>query len=87
LLAQWREGGADPHDTTMLAIGRDGFLDVQRLHVRVENGRTVTDVRSDERLRWWTEPLRPGDAVAADFIDLAEATEFAPEVMDGECSA
>src|SRR3954467_5025256 len=33
------------------------------------------------------ETLRPGDAVPADFIDLGEATEFAPEVMDGECSA
>ena len=33
------------------------------------------------------EKLLPGDAVPADFIDLAEATEFAPEVMDGECSA
>ncbi len=33
------------------------------------------------------EPLRPGDAVPADFIDLGEAAEFAPEVLDGECSA
>src|SRR5262245_60207159 len=33
------------------------------------------------------ERLQPGDAVPADFIDLAEAAEFAPEVMDGECSA
>ena len=33
------------------------------------------------------EALRPGDAVAADFIDLGEAAEFAPEVLDGECSA
>jgi len=33
------------------------------------------------------ETLRPGDAVPTDFIDLAEAAEFAPEVMDGECSA
>jgi len=33
------------------------------------------------------EHLRPGDAVAADFIDLGEAAEFAPEVLDGECSA
>jgi sulfite reductase (NADPH) hemoprotein beta-component len=33
------------------------------------------------------ETLRPGDAVATDFIDLAETGEFAPEVMDGECSA
>src|SRR6185436_18030458 len=28
------------------------------------------------------ERLRPGDAVPADFIDLGEANEFAPEVMD-----
>jgi len=33
------------------------------------------------------EKLRPGDAVPADFIDLGEAADFAPEVMDGECSA
>ncbi|MBI3401499.1 MAG: nitrite/sulfite reductase [Acidobacteria bacterium] len=33
------------------------------------------------------ERLQPGDAVPADFIDLGEANEFAPEVMDGECSA
>jgi sulfite reductase beta subunit-like hemoprotein len=33
------------------------------------------------------EQLRPGDAVPADFIDLGDATEFAPEVLDGECSA
>ena len=33
------------------------------------------------------ETLQPGDAVPADFIDLGEAAEFAPEVMDGECSA
>ena len=33
------------------------------------------------------ETLRPGDAVPADFIDLAEEGEFAPEVLDGECSA
>jgi sulfite reductase beta subunit-like hemoprotein len=33
------------------------------------------------------EALRPGDAVPADFVDLGEANEFAPEVMEGECSA
>jgi sulfite reductase beta subunit-like hemoprotein len=33
------------------------------------------------------ETLRPGDAVPADFIDLGEATEFVPEVMDGECAS
>ena len=31
--------------------------------------------------------LEPDDAVPDDFIDLAEAGEFAPEVLEGECSA
>ena len=33
------------------------------------------------------ETLGPGDAVEADFIDLGDAAEFAPVVMEGECSA
>jgi sulfite reductase (NADPH) hemoprotein beta-component len=33
------------------------------------------------------ERLEAGDAVAEDFVDLGEAGEFTPEVMDGECSA
>lgn len=33
------------------------------------------------------ERLTKEDAVPTDFVDLAEAAEFAPEVMDGECSA
>ena len=33
------------------------------------------------------ERLLPGDAVPADFIDLGEEGDFAPEVMEGECSA
>jgi sulfite reductase (NADPH) hemoprotein beta-component len=33
------------------------------------------------------ERLTAADAVPEDYIDLAEAGEFAPEVMDGECSA
>jgi sulfite reductase beta subunit-like hemoprotein len=33
------------------------------------------------------ERLTPQDAVPDDFIDLGEAQEFAPVVMDGECSA
>jgi sulfite reductase beta subunit-like hemoprotein len=33
------------------------------------------------------ERLRAEDALPADFVDLAESAEFAPEVMDGECSA
>jgi sulfite reductase (NADPH) hemoprotein beta-component len=32
------------------------------------------------------ERLRVDDAVPEDFIDLAEAAEFAPVVMDGECA-
>jgi sulfite reductase beta subunit-like hemoprotein len=33
------------------------------------------------------ERLTPEDAAPADFIDLGEDAEFAPEVLDGECSA
>jgi len=33
------------------------------------------------------ERLTPEDVVPADFIDLGEDVEFAPEVLDGECSA
>ena len=33
------------------------------------------------------ERLQPGDAVPADFVDLGEADDFAPEVLEGECSA
>jgi len=33
------------------------------------------------------ETLQEADAAPADFVDLGEANEFAPEVMDGECSA
>jgi sulfite reductase (NADPH) hemoprotein beta-component len=33
------------------------------------------------------ERLDASDAVPADFVDLGEAGEFAPEVLDGECSA
>jgi sulfite reductase (NADPH) hemoprotein beta-component len=33
------------------------------------------------------EQLNAADATADDYIDLAEAGEFAPVVMDGECSA
>jgi sulfite reductase (NADPH) hemoprotein beta-component len=33
------------------------------------------------------QKLTAADAVPLDFVDLAETAEFAPEVMDGECSA
>src|SRR5438093_13650703 len=32
------------------------------------------------------ERITEADAQPADFIDLAEEQEYAPEVMDGECS-
>jgi hypothetical protein len=43
-----------------------------------------------ERVKFVLVPLEritPEDAVPDDYIDLAEAGEFAPVVMDGECSA
>jgi len=33
------------------------------------------------------ERISEEDALPSDFIDLAEEHEYAPEVMDGECSA
>jgi hypothetical protein len=33
------------------------------------------------------QQMTAADAVPLDFVDLAETGEFAPEVMDGECSA
>jgi sulfite reductase (NADPH) hemoprotein beta-component len=33
------------------------------------------------------QQLTAADVVPLDFVDLAETAEFAPEVMDGECSA
>jgi hypothetical protein len=33
------------------------------------------------------QKLASADAVPLDFVDLGETGEFAPEVMDGECSA
>ena len=31
--------------------------------------------------------LTEADSVPLDFVDLAESAAFAPEVMEGECSA
>jgi len=33
------------------------------------------------------EPLDAGTAAPNDFVDLGETAEFAPEILDGECSA
>ena len=47
---------------------------------RVDLARVTSELHDLQRL---TE----ADAVPLDFVDLAETAEFAPEVMDGECSA
>jgi sulfite reductase (NADPH) hemoprotein beta-component len=49
-------------------------------YARVDLGRVKAALADLER-------LLPGDAVPADFVDLGEAEEFVPVVMDGECSA
>ena len=47
---------------------------------RVDLARVTEEIEDLQRL---TE----ADAVPLDFVDLAESSDFAPEVMDGECSA
>ena len=47
---------------------------------RIELSRVARELGDLER-------LTPDDAVPLDFVDLAETAAFAPEVMDGECSA
>ena len=45
------------------------------------------DVERVKRVLLPLEQITAADAVPDDYIDLAEAGEFAPVVMDGECSA
>jgi sulfite reductase (NADPH) hemoprotein beta-component len=47
---------------------------------RIEVARVTLELQDLQR-------LTPEDAVPLDFIDLAETSEFVPEVLDGECSA
>ena len=47
---------------------------------------TLACVGVSEELRD-LQQLSAEDAVPLDFVDLAETGEFAPEVMEGECSA
>jgi hypothetical protein len=42
---------------------------------------TATDALKD------LAQLLPNETTAEDYVDLAESQAFAPEVMDGECSA
>ena len=45
------------------------------------------DVERVKHVLFPLERITAEDAVPDDYIDLAEAGEFAPVVMDGECSA
>jgi sulfite reductase beta subunit-like hemoprotein len=47
---------------------------------RIELARVTSELEDLQR-------MTAADAVPLDFVDLAETAEFAPEVMDGECSA
>jgi sulfite reductase (NADPH) hemoprotein beta-component len=57
------------------------------------NGETVAafmrraDVARLKSLLADLESITEADALPADFVDLGEDHDFAPEVMDGECSA
>jgi sulfite reductase (NADPH) hemoprotein beta-component len=58
---------------------RDGEL-APSFFARVEVARVARELLDLTR-------MTASDAEALDFVDLAESAEFAPEVMDGECSA
>jgi hypothetical protein len=45
------------------------------------------DTDDVKRVLYPLEKLSAADAVPDDYVDLAEVGEFAPVVMDGECSA
>ncbi|HMD36867.1 MAG TPA: nitrite/sulfite reductase [Vicinamibacterales bacterium] len=64
----------------LYARERDAGESAPAFYARIDIERVRTALADLER-------LRPGDAVPADFVDLGEAEEFAPVVLDGECSA
>jgi sulfite reductase (NADPH) hemoprotein beta-component len=47
---------------------------------RVDRARVTSELQD-------LQQFTAADAVPLDYVDLAETAEFAPEVMDGECSA
>jgi hypothetical protein len=47
---------------------------------RIDLARVTSELQDLQR-------MTAADAAPQDFVDLAETAEFAPEVMDGECSA
>ena len=64
----------------LYARERQGSESATAFYARIDLERVRTLLADLER-------LRPGDAVPADFVDLGEAEEFVPVVLDGECSA
>ena len=59
---------------------RDDGENADAFFRRVETERLKVELADLER-------LSPGDAAPDDFVDLGESSEFAPVVLDGECSA
>ena len=86
-----RPAGREDSGAPRPAGGRTADRSVRRAAASRARPRTAyfgrVDLDAVKRRLADLETLRPGDAVPADFIDLGEATEFVPEVMDGECSA
>jgi len=64
----------------LYAAEKSGDESAEAFFARVDLARVRATIGDLER-------LEAGEAMPDDFIDLAEAGEFAPEVMDGECSA
>ena len=81
-----REGAGPPHDRGARTAHRSlssrrrrrGVGDVV-LHAR---GRRTREERAVD-----LEEMTPATAAADDFVDLAETSEFNPEIQEGECSA
>ena len=64
----------------MYARDREAGESAASFFGRVELDRVRVELADLER-------LAPGDAAADDFVDLGESEEFAPVILDGECSA
>jgi sulfite reductase (NADPH) hemoprotein beta-component len=63
----------------LYAAERVGGVSAQAFYARVDLARVRRAIAD-------LEPLA-GDAAPEHFVDLAEQEAFAPEVLDGECSA
>jgi len=64
----------------MYTRDRKGDESANDFFARVDVARVAFELRDLQK-------LEEADATPLDYVDLAETAEFAPEVMDGECSA